>query len=163
MSAEEVKMLHEAIKLHRPDVSAEVLCRRGFTPEEWEMIDSLFAFWTTEDVNEELPVAGPGPQRRLERSSAISRRRWTRSPQSTLSSATTADEGGPTSVRVDLSEVLDPLFLSILNSIAPTVSTSAGECENKEQQLLEEMEKELEVRHRARRRTENQGFARVFG
>ena len=81
MSAEEVKVLHEAIKLHRPDVSAEVLRRGGFTPEEWELIDSLFAFWTPEDVNEELPVAGP--QRRLERSSAISRRaRWTRSPQS---------------------------------------------------------------------------------
>ena len=30
------------------------------------MIDSLFAFWTTEDVNEELPAADP--QRRLERS-----------------------------------------------------------------------------------------------
>ena len=42
MSAEEVKVLHEAIKLHRPDVSAEVLCRRGFTPEGWELIDSLF-------------------------------------------------------------------------------------------------------------------------
>ena len=62
MSAEEVKMLHEAIKLDR--MSAEVWA--WFTPEEWEMIDSLFAFWTTEDVNEELPVAGP--QRRLERS-----------------------------------------------------------------------------------------------
>ena len=43
-------------------MSAEVWA--WFTPEEWEMIDSLFAFWTTEDVNEELPVAGP--QRRLE-------------------------------------------------------------------------------------------------
>ena len=62
MSAEEVKILHEAIKLDR--MSAEVWA--WFTPEEWEMIDSLFAFWTTEDVNEELPVAGP--QRRLERS-----------------------------------------------------------------------------------------------
>ena len=38
--------------------------------------------------------------------------------------------------------------MSILNSIAPTVSTSAGECEseNKEQQLLEEMAKELRRR-----------------
>ena len=62
MSAEEVKILHEAIKLDR--MSAEVWA--WFTPEEWEMIDSLFAFWTTEDVNEELPVAAP--QRRLERS-----------------------------------------------------------------------------------------------
>ena len=53
-------------------------------------------------------------------------------------STTTADEG---STSVDLSEVLDPLFLSILDSIAPTVSTSAGECEseNKEQHVLEEM------------------------
>ena len=74
MSAEEVKILHEAIKLDR--MSAEVWA--WFTPEEWEMIDSLFAFWTTEDVNEELPVAGPGPQRRLERSLAISRRHWTK-------------------------------------------------------------------------------------
>ena len=55
-------------------------------------------------------------------------------------STTTADEG---STSVDLSEVLDPLFLSILNSIAPTVSTPDGECENKQQRLLEEMEKEL--------------------
>ena len=62
MSAEEVKILHEAIKLDR--MSAEVWA--WFTPEEWEMIDSLFALWTTEDVNEELPVAAP--QRRLERS-----------------------------------------------------------------------------------------------
>ena len=37
MSAEEVKILHEAIKLDR--MSAEVWA--WFTPEEWEMIDSL--------------------------------------------------------------------------------------------------------------------------
>ena len=60
MSVEEVKMLHEAIKLDR--MSAEVWV--WFTPEGWELMDSLFALWTTEDVNEELPVAGT--QRRLE-------------------------------------------------------------------------------------------------
>ena len=42
-------------------------------------------------------------------------------------------------MRVDLPEVLDPLFMTILNSIAPTVSTSARESENKEQHLLEEV------------------------
>ena len=79
MSSEEVKILHEAIKLDR--MSAEVWA--WFTPEEWEMIDSLFALWTTEDVNEELSVLVAGPRRRLERSSAISRHAcWTRSPQS---------------------------------------------------------------------------------
>ena len=57
-------------------------------------------------------------------------------------STATADEG---STSVDLSEVLDPLFMSILNSIAPTVSISAGGCENKEQRLLEETAKELDT------------------
>ena len=38
MSAEEVKMLHEAIKLDW--MSAEVWA--WFTPEEWGLIDSLF-------------------------------------------------------------------------------------------------------------------------
>ena len=44
-------------------------------------------------------------------------------------------------MRVGLSGVPGPLFMSILNPVAPTVSTSAGECEseNKEQHLLEEM------------------------
>ena len=113
-----------------------------FTPEEWELIDSLFALWTTEDVNEELPVAGP--QRRLERSLAISRRHWTKpSPKYIIISHDSRRRDQPSSVRVGISKVLDPLFMTILNPIAPTVSTSAGECENKEQQLLEEMEKEL--------------------
>ena len=48
---------------------------------------------------------------------------------------------GPTSL--ESPPGLDPLFMSILNSIAPTVSTSDRECENKQQQLLEETAKEL--------------------